>query len=85
MAQSIPHNQPLWCCDYSQNGRLVATAGTGKCIFIYSTGPPPKNMELRLRIQGMKALIKDLALLYLTLLQKKYFYHDLILHTSLDA
>ena len=53
MSQSLPHNQPLWCCDYASNGRLVATAGTGKCIFIYDTGPPPRNMELKLRLQGM--------------------------------
>ena len=53
MSQSIRHNQPLWCCDYSANGKLVATAGTGKCIFIYDAGPPHENMELRLRIQGM--------------------------------
>ena len=52
MAQSISHNQPLWCCDYSPDGRMVAAAGTGKCIFIYDTGPPPKDMELKLRIQG---------------------------------
>ena len=53
MSQSIRHNQPLWCCDYSPNGRLVATAGTGKCIFIYDAGPTLGNMELRLRIQGI--------------------------------
>ena len=53
MSQSIRHNQPLWCCDHSANGRLVATAGTGKCIFIYDTGPLHGNMELRLRIQGI--------------------------------
>ena len=52
MAQSISHNQPLWCCDYSPDGSMVAAAGTGKCIFIYDTGPPPKDMELKLRIQG---------------------------------
>ena len=55
MSQSICHNQPMWCCDYSPNGNLVAAAGTGKCIFIYDTGHPPKSMELRLRLQGMKS------------------------------
>ena len=52
MFQSIPHNQPLWCCDYSTSGNLVAAAGTGKCIFIYDAGLHSGNMELRLRIQG---------------------------------
>jgi len=52
MFQSIPHNQPLWCCDYSPSGNLVAAAGTGKCIFIYDAGLHSGNMELRLRIQG---------------------------------
>ena len=54
MFQSIPHNQPLWCCDYSPCGNLVAAAGTGKCIFMYDTGLSQSgNMELRLRIQGV--------------------------------
>ena len=53
MFQSIPHSQPLWCCDYSPCGNLVAAAGTGKCIFMYDTGSCQSgNMELRLRIQG---------------------------------
>ena len=53
MFQSIPHSQPLWCCDYSPCGNLVAAAGTGKCIFMYDTASSNSgNMELRLRIQG---------------------------------
>ena len=59
MAQSISHNQPLWCCDYSPDGRMVAAAGTGKCIFIYDTGPPPKDMELKLRIQGKYCIFEE--------------------------
>ena len=61
MFQSIPHNQPLWCCDYSPCGNLVAAAGTGKCIFMYDTGSSQSgNMELRLRIQGEISFCKKI-------------------------
>ena len=62
MSQSIRHNQPLWCCDYSSNGRLVAAAGTGKGIFIYDTGHAHGNMELRLRIQGIIGYISNVII-----------------------